>query len=132
MDALPPDLKQNLLQSIYLLFSHNHIVIAYSGGAVLAAILSFLKPNRFHLLLLLGFLILAFNFEYDKHIIEPLRNQTLTSIIGNGNHVKAEYYLDLFISEVIPVILYVLGWGLIFLAMIIGGKPKNSDSQPRA
>jgi hypothetical protein len=128
MQSLPPDLKENIIQSLYLIFTHNQIVIAYTAGAVLAGVLSFIRPNRFHLLLLFGFLILAFNYEYDKHIIEPFRNQTIQSIVGEGNHVRARHYLDLFISEIIPIILYLLGWGLIFLSMIIGGKKESSQS----
>lgn len=120
---MTPDLNQGIIRTIYWTFAHNELVIAYVAGLVISLVMAFQRPNRFHLLLLIGFAILAFNFEYDKHIIEGLRDQTLNSIImDSSKHFKAQRFIGLIISEVVPVVLYLTGWGLIFLAIITQGK----------
>lgn len=128
-----PDLTQTIIHTFYNFFSHNYVVLVYLFGTFLSAILSLIKPNRFHLLLLLGFLLLAFTFEYDKHLIEPLRNQTLQSILGSSEsqvHPKVNRLVDLAISELAPIVLYIFGWGLIFLAIIVKDNSKRTRESP--
>lgn len=116
------DLSQGLLRTLYLTFSHNELVTAYVIGLVISAIMAFKKPSRYHLMLLMGFAVLAFNFEYDKHIIDGLRDQTMVSIISDpGKHFGAQRFISLVITELVPVMLYVFGWGMIFAAIITQG-----------
>lgn len=123
------DLTQGVIRTLYLTFAHNELVIAYVFGLVISAVMAFKRPNRFYLLLLIGFAILAFNFEYDKHIIEALREQTLTSIVTDpSKHFRAQRLLRLVISELVPVILYIAGWGCIFAAIISQGLKKKLDT----
>ncbi len=127
---LAPDLKQNLFNTVYLLFTHNYIAFAYLIGLVTAAVLSVYRPSRFVTLILLGFLILLFSFEYDKHIIDSLRQQTLTSLITAQPHYRLEKIVNLIISEALPVIFYILGWFFIFFAIVyeaLKPKKKNND-----
>ncbi len=127
---LTPDLKQNLINTIYLLFTHNYIAFAYLTGLVISAILSLYRPSRFITFILLGFLILLFSFEYDKHIINSFREQTLTSLITSQPHYKLEKIINLIVSEAFPVIFYILGWSLIFFAIVyeaLKAKKKNSN-----
>ena len=115
---LTPDIKQNMLNTIYLLFTHNHIAIAYFSGMIISIILSLYRPSRFTTLLFLGFLILLFSFEYDKHIIDGLRQQTLTSLITVQPHFKLTKIINLLISELLPILFYLIGWSLIFIAIV--------------
>lgn len=130
---MPPqtDLTSSLFSTIYATFDHNNLVIAYFVATLISAFLVFRRPNRFHLLLLFGFAILTFNFEYEKHLIAPLRDQTLSAIAPNPNlHIKTQKFVEIFLSILVPIGLYILGWGLIFTAMFIGGQnhgKKNSS-----
>lgn len=124
------DLSQGILRTLYLTFAHNELVIAYVTGLVISGVMAFKRPGRFYLLLLMGFAILAFNFEYDKHIIDALREQTLTSIVADpSKHFRVQRLIRLLISELVPVILYIAGWGCIFIAIISGGIKKDIKSK---
>lgn len=126
---IPPDIKQNIIITAYLLFSHNYIVLAYFAGLLITSFLSILKPSRFSVLLLVGFLILIFSFEYDKHLIVPFRNQTIKSLITKTPHYRLQRIINLTISEILPIILYTLGWGFIYLAIIIEGLKKSKKNE---
>jgi hypothetical protein len=133
---IPGDLIQNLIHAAYVTFDHNQIVVAYLAGFILATILSIWRPNRFSILLLVGFAILGFGFEYDKHLVGPLTRQTLQSIIDNPDaHVRTQKYVNLLLGEVFPVLFYLVGWGFIFAGMIIGVRSfplvTKRDSEPR-
>lgn len=129
---MPPtttDIKASLFNTLYSTFDHNQIVIAYVAAAIVAASLLIRKPNRFHVLLLLGFTILAINFQYDKHIIEPLRAQTLQAVIPTpGTHTRAARVIDVLLTVLVPIGFFIIGWGLIFWAMIIGGERGKKNS----
>lgn len=128
---IPPDLQQNLINTIYLLFAHNYIVFAYFSGLLLSIVLSLFKPTRFTVFMLLGFAILLFSFEYDKHIIVPFRDQTLKSFITETPHYRLQQLIDLTISEILPIFFYILGWFFVYLGIIYGalklGKKKPTQ-----
>ena len=114
-------LINNLIHAAYLTFDHNSVVLAYTTGFVLCAILSLWKPSRYTLLTLLGFLTLAVGFEYDKHLVGPLVRQTLESVVGEPeNGARTAKLINVFLGEVIPIALFVFGWFFIFIATIIG------------
>lgn len=113
------DLQQNIIVTFYLLFSHNYIAIAYFSGMLLGIILSLVKPSRFAVFVFLGFAILLFSYEYDKHIIAGLREQTLKSLITVNPHYRLSRFVNLFLSDLLPVIFYISGWGLVLGAIVI-------------
>lgn len=117
---LTPDLKQNAIVALYLLFIHNYVVFAYVGGTVISIIIALIRPSRFIICMALGFAVLAFAFEYDKHLIVPLREQTLKSLITITPHYKLEKLINLGLSNILPMFLYICGWSLIYIAIIIG------------
>ena len=90
--VITPDLKQNILVTLYLLFSHNYIALAYFAGLLLSIGLSLYRPSRFTSVCLLGFGILLFSYEYDKHLIEAFREQTLRSLITIQPHYRFQHY----------------------------------------
>lgn len=124
---LTADLKQNAIVSLYLLFSHNYIVFAYLFGLMIAIITAVVRPSRFSILMLLGFAVLVFSFEYDKHIIAGFREQTLKSLITATPHYRLQRLINLVISEVIPIALYFLGWLFIYVGLIAGAFGKKQD-----
>ena len=123
--SIAPDIKQNIIITAYLLFTHNYIAFAYLGGLLISIILSIIRPSRFSVLMLLGFITLLFSFEYDKHLIVPFREQTLKSLITETPHYKLQKIIDLTISEILPIVFYITGWGFIYLAIIGQGLKKE-------
>lgn len=122
---LTPDIKQNLIITLYLSFTHNYILFAYLIGLLVSVVIAIKQPSRFIILLLIGFAILAFSFEYDKHIITSFREQTLTSLITETPHYRLQKYINLTISEAIPILLYLTGWIFIYSAIITAGLQKK-------
>ncbi|MBI4009415.1 hypothetical protein HY357_04215 [Candidatus Roizmanbacteria bacterium] len=115
---MAPDLKQNLAVTLYLLFSHNYIAFVYLMGVIISATLAILKPSRFATLILIGFIVLLFSFEYDKHLIVPFREQTMKSLITETPHYRLQKLIDITIAEIFPILFYIVGWLLIFAAVI--------------
>ena len=74
-------------------------------------------PNRAKILLLWGFLILLFAFEYNKHILEPLRQQTLNSLVTERKSARIEHYINKVTTRILPRGLPLLGW----ILLIAGG-----------
>lgn len=122
MTPIAPDLQQNIIVTLYLLFSHNYIAFAYFAGLVISIALAIYKPSRFTTFCFLGFAILLFSYEYDKHIIAGLREQTIKSLITITPHFKLQRMLDLVFSDLFPVLFYVTGWAFIFLAIIYAAR----------
>lgn len=116
------DLQQNIIVTLYLLFSHNYEAIAYFTGLVISIALAIYRPSRLTTFAFLGFAILLFSFEYDKHIITGFREQTLKSLITVQPHFKLQRILNLLISDLFPVLFYVTGWFFVFLAIFTGVK----------
>ena len=64
-----------------------------------------------------GFIILLFGFEYNKHILEPLREQTRNSLVTERRSYRIEYAVDRITMRILPRGLPLLGW----LLIIAGG-----------
>ncbi len=122
---ITPDIKQNLIITLYLSFTHNYILFAYLTGLFISIIIAIKRPSRFIILMLIGFAILAFSFEYDKHIIVSFRDQTMTSLITETPHYRLQKYINLIISEAIPILLYLTGWIFIYSGIITAGLQKR-------
>lgn len=120
-NGLAPDLQKSLINTFYLTFTHNYIPIAYFGGILISLMMSIYKPSRFTIFLLLGFTLLLFGYEYDKHIVAGLREQTLNSIATEIPHYKLQRIISLIISDLLPIFLYLSGWLFVYIAIIYGG-----------
>ncbi|OGG20658.1 hypothetical protein A3D03_01835 [Candidatus Gottesmanbacteria bacterium RIFCSPHIGHO2_02_FULL_40_13] len=118
MIPITPDLRQNIIVTAYLLFSHNYIAFAYFIGLIISIILSIKWPSRFSTFSFLGFAILLFSYEYDKHIIEGFRQQTMRSLITLQPHLRFQRLISVTITEILPIFFYVAGWAFIYLAII--------------
>lgn len=116
------ELSQNIFVTIYLLFSHNYIALAYFTGLIIGIFLSIKWPSRFSTFIFLGFGILLFSYEYDKHIIDGLREQTMKSLITIQPHLRLQRVINVTISEILPIVFYVAGWAFIYLAILYGAR----------
>lgn len=122
MPTITSDLSINIIHTLYLLFAHNYIVFTYFTGLLISIFLSIKSPSRYSIFLFLGFAFLTFSFEYDKHIAENLRQQTLQSLITEKPHYTAQKYIDSLIGEILPIFLYTTGWICIFTSLFLGSK----------
>ncbi|MEO6509299.1 MAG: hypothetical protein ABIO02_05070 [Patescibacteria group bacterium] len=110
MTPIPPDLQQNLAITAELTILHNFWALLYFVGFIFSIIWSFFRPSRAATLAFVGFGLLLFSFEYTKHILEPFRSQTMTSIITEQQHLKVQRIIDISLIKLIPKGSYVLGW----------------------
>ncbi|MFA5136358.1 MAG: hypothetical protein WC489_03100 [Patescibacteria group bacterium] len=124
---IPPDLKQNIFYTLYFTIIHNGVAILYFIGILISAFLSLLKPSRKHVLLLLGFSLLLLGFEYNKHILEGLREQTINALITIQEHNKVRRLINIFYLKALPLFLPVTGWVFIVAAIYLHVKGKRSN-----
>jgi len=107
---MSPDTQQNLFYSLYFLVLHNFIAIVYSLGILVSGIINFWKPKRTWFLIFLGCIVLLFSFEYNKHILESLREQTLNSLITERQSYRIERVVNVTLAKLLPTGLMILGW----------------------
>jgi small-conductance mechanosensitive channel len=112
------DLKVGLLSTIYATWLHNNLAIALVIGMVLAAGLMIWRPKRKLMFMFLGFLLLLLQFEYQKHFGKALEEQTVNSVILQGQHLRAKNVMEDVFQKIIPFLLWLIGWGLVFLGLI--------------
>lgn len=122
---ISPDLQRSMINTIYLTFTHNYIAIAYFTGIIISLGIAIYRPSRFTILFFLGFALLLFGYEYDKHIINAFREQTLNSLATEVTHRRLQKLINLIISDVLPIFFYVTGWLFIYIAIIYGGLKLN-------
>ena len=126
------NLQQGLINIIYFTWLHNSEAIAYFIGCLISLYLQFKKPNRKHLILFIGFLTLLIQFEYIKHMVTPLLDQTLQAVLEQGATAsRFQKILDFTLQKFVPFTLYLLGWGSLFLSLFLpsktSGKKQTQD-----
>ncbi|MFH0773292.1 MAG: hypothetical protein V1922_03195 [bacterium] len=110
---ITPDLKQNILMTIYLTISDNFFAIVYAVGIIISAFLAIRKPSRYAVFMLLGFILLLFGFEYNKHILEGLKEQTINALITVQEHNKVRRIINIVLVKALPLLLPLFGWGFV-------------------
>jgi len=116
---LTPDLKQNIFFMVYFIVRHNLSAIIYGAGILFSIILAIIKPSRKAMFMLLGFIILLFAFEYNKHIAEPLHKQTIESLITLKRYYKLEWIIQVVLTKVLPLLLPAIGWSFVGISTIL-------------
>lgn len=114
---MSPSLQSNIGDLIYWTFLHNSEAIALFISMLVSLGLLLWKPRRTYVLWLIGFTLLLVRFEYLKHVVDPLYNQTLEVVIRTEGHYRARKLMDLFFYDVLPLGLYLSGWGAVWLGM---------------
>ena len=124
------DTQQNILYTIYFIMLHNFEAILYTIGIVSAALWAFYKPSRSILLIMWGFIILLFAFEYKKHILDGLREQTVNSLITERQSWRIERYIDIVLVKLAPRALPLMGWLFVIGGFLIRKSRWNTDPIP--
>ena len=106
-----PDIEQAIDHTLKLSFLHNFIPIALGLACLISLIYLIKKPSRPKVFLLIGFSLLLLHFEYVKHIMEPLNNQTQVTLITDTPHYGFVWIVDKMIRRGIPIVLFMTGWG---------------------
>ncbi len=119
MFIITPDLKQNIFYTLYFTVSHNLPVFLYGSGIFYAVIHSLIRPSRASVLLLLGFILLLFAYEYDKHIVHSLREQTINALITIQEHNKVRRIINILTLKAIPVLTPLLGWFMVLTGIYL-------------
>jgi L-asparagine transporter-like permease len=131
MPDLAPDTQQNLMYAIYFTITHNFEAIVYLGFMGLAFIIALIKPTRAMILIMLGFGLLLFGFQYNKHILEPLRMQTQSALITERQSFRTQRAIDLTLARVLPRAFPLAGWSSIAFGLLIGiafeWRPKREE-----
>jgi hypothetical protein len=113
---IAPDTQQNIIYTVYFILIHNFAAILYSIGIVIMAVWALYKPTRWKLLIMWGFIVLLFAFEYKKHIVDALVEQTRNSLITERQSWRLERYVNIILAKLVPLVLPLFGWML-----VIGG-----------
>src|SRR3989338_9858663 len=113
---ITPDLKQNIFYALFFTISHNWLALLYFSGIIFAIGLSLYRPSRKSVLLLLGFSLLLFGFQYNKHILEGLREQTLNALITIQEHNKVRRIINIITLKLLPLFFPLTGGFLVLLS----------------
>jgi hypothetical protein len=122
---LTSELKQNIFVTIYLLLLHNWTVILFSFGLIVSLGWLIYRPRREYVLFFIGFGLLIFGFEYNKHIADGLIEQTTNSLITITRHYKLEWLIRIGLSKILPLFFYFLGVLSILGGVLIIRKDKS-------
>lgn len=116
---ITPDLKQNILLTMYLTIADNFIAIVYATGILISALLAIRKPSRAFIFLLLGFILLLFGFEYQKHILEGLKEQTINALITVQEHNKVRRLVNIVLVKAAPILIPLFGWIFVIVGVYL-------------
>lgn len=129
---ISPELQQGIVNLLYFTWLHNAEMLAYAAGTALSILLLIKQPRRSLVFLLLGFSVLMIEFQYVKHIVEPLLDQTMQTVLETGAQAtRFSSLLRLLLSKILPLGLYVVGWGSIFLAILALSQTSKGVSNDR-
>lgn len=123
--AITPDLKHNILLTIYLTIADNFVAFLYALGIGVSAFMAIRKPSRYAVFMLLGFILLLFGFEYNKHILEGLKEQTINALITVQEHNTVRRLINIALVKAAPLLLPLSGWTLVFLGVYMFKKEKK-------
>ncbi len=104
-----PDVEQAVQYTLRLTVLHNLIPLVLGLACLGSLIFLIIKPSRLRVILLIGFSLLLLHFEYLKHIMEPLVNQTTVSLITVDRNYRFEWLILKMLTKGIPILLFLGG-----------------------
>jgi hypothetical protein len=113
------DLKLGLLRTLYATWLHNHLAVGLILAMGICALALVMRPKRRLVFFFLGFLLLFLQFEYQKHLGPALEEQTIASVIIEGEHWRAREVMEDFFQKLVPFAFWVGGWSLVFLGLVV-------------
>lgn len=106
---MSPDTQQNVTVMVQLIFEHNFLAIVFVLGILTATGYALYKPSRGAILLMIGCTLLLFAFEYNKHIVDGLLEQTKGSLITERESLRIDWFLNKFLGKAATPLLYLAG-----------------------
>lgn len=116
------DLQQNVFYAVYFTVTHNLPVFIYGACICISALMAIIKPKRSYVLFLLGFIILLFAFEYQKHILDGLKEQTINALITVQEHNLVRRIVNIILIKLLPLGMPVVGWSFVILGIYLHKK----------
>ena len=110
---MSPDTQQNIIYTLFFIVLHNFPALAFSAGIVAAVGAGLYKPTRIAIIYIIAFSMLLFAFEYQKHIVDPLIEQTKGSLITERQSFRIAWLVEKVLGKGLPLLLNVGGWGLV-------------------
>ena len=123
--SITPDLKQNIVLTIYLTVVDNFIALLYAAGIGISALMAIRKPSRYAVFLLLGFILLLFGFEYKKHILDGLKEQTLNALITVQEHNTVRRIVNIALVKAVPILPPLAGWTFVITGAYLFKKERD-------
>jgi len=124
--SITPDLKQNIVLTIYLTVVDNFTALIYAAGIGISALLAIRKPSRYAVFLLLGFILLLFGFEYKKHILDGLKEQTLNALITVQEHNTVRRIINISLVKAAPLLFPLVGWSFVILGAYLFNRERKA------
>ena len=124
--SITPDLKQNIALTVYLTVVDNVTALIYAAGICISAVMAIRKPTRSAVFFLLGFILLLFAFEYKKHILDGLKEQTLNALITVQEHNTVRRIVNIVLVKAAPILLPLSGWTFIVLGIYFFRQERKS------
>jgi len=124
--SITPDLKQNIALTIYLTIADNFSAVLYAVGIGISALLAIRKPSRYAVFFLLGFILLLFGFEYKKHILDGLKEQTINALITVQEHYTVRRIINIILVKAAPILFPLIGWIFVILGAYLFNKERTS------
>lgn len=120
-------MQTKIAENLFLFYDHNGPLIFFGGMAFLSIFLAFVKNTKFFLVLFVAFSILAFRFEYTKHIFQKIEADMLNPMFPPSTRFTKYSIAQLFLKVYLPILMDIFAWGLIALTLIVGS-PKKQKS----
>jgi len=130
--SLTPDLKQNIAYTVFFTVTHNLPVFIYGAGIAVFALLAVIKPRRSFIFFLLGCIILLFSFEYEKHMLDGIKEQTINALITIQEHNTVRRIINIVLVKALPFLLPLSGWSLILGGVYLFNREQSSHRQSKA
>lgn len=111
-----------MLERIFLaairFYEHNDPLVFLVPMVLFAFVFLIVKPKRRVVFLLLGALMLILQFEYTKVIFKEFKSDWLGQIFSEDFHLRRQLWATFLFQDIVPLLMSILGWGLIFLAAV--------------
>lgn len=112
------EILKNVILTGYKFFEHNSLLIFGILGLGISGLRILIRPKRRTFLFFLGFLILIFSFEYEKHLIPVFFSHLLDPVVDPSTNLQTYYLGSLFLTKILPVSSQILGWVFIFSGIV--------------
>lgn len=100
-----PDIEQAIRHTFLLTFLHNAYPIGLFLGIVAGIGYALYHPSRRKILFVVGLSLLLLHFEYQKHIVDPLLQQTQVTLTTVTPRWKFIWLTEKFITKIVPFML---------------------------